>query len=239
MSLLACDSLTKSFGGLVAVDGVSFSIEEGQIMSLIGPNGAGKSTVLNLIGGFIVPDQGSIRLDNERVDGRPPHAIARRGLRRTFQLESLFPELSVGENLALGAVRADTDGWNLADLSDLVGLAGRESEMAGLLPYGFKRRLAVGVALAGTPRLLLLDEPAAGLNFSESLDLVRLIQDVRARGVTVLLIEHDMDVVSRVADEVVVMDHGSVIASGDPHVVLNDRTVAEVYLGRWFKEDAS
>lgn len=237
MSLLSCEAVTKRFGGLLAVSDVSFSVEGGQILALIGPNGAGKSTILNMISGFTRPESGSVSLDGRRVDGLAPHVIAGHGVRRTFQLESLFPTFSVLENLRLGTLHSRGAAGDLAELCGLVGLNGRETELAGFLPYGLRRRLAVGIALAGNPRLLLLDEPAAGLNFTESMELVELIQTVRSRGVTVVLIEHDMAVVSRAADNVVVVDHGRVIATGSPGEVLSDKTVVEVYLGQWFQAD--
>jgi ABC-type branched-subunit amino acid transport system ATPase component len=144
----------------------------------------------------------------------------------------------VRENLRLGALHSRGSPADLAALCELIGLSGRENELAGVLPYGLRRRLAMGIALAGNPRLLLLDEPAAGLNFTESMELVELIRTVRDAGVTVVLIEHDMAVVSRAADEVVVVDHGRVIATGNPAEVLSDKTVVEVYLGQWFQADA-
>jgi branched-chain amino acid transport system ATP-binding protein len=238
MSLLTCEAITKRFGGLLAVSEVSFSVHNDQILALIGPNGAGKSTILNLISGFMRPESGSVSLDGKRVDGLSPHVIAAYGVRRTFQLESLFPSLSVSENLRLGALHSRGSPADLAALCELIGLNGRENELAGVLPYGLRRRLAMGIALAGNPRLLLLDEPAAGLNFTESMELVELIRTVRDAGVTVVLIEHDMAVVSRAADEVVVVDHGRVIATGNPAEVLSDKTVVEVYLGQWFQADA-
>ena len=238
MSLLTCEALSKHFGGLLAVGEVSFSVDKGQILALIGPNGAGKSTILNLISGFMRPESGSVLLDGKRVDGLPPHVIAAHGVRRTFQLESMFPSLSVMDNLRLGALHASGPSADLPELCELIGLSAYEPKLARELPYGLRRRLAVGIALAGNPTLLLLDEPAAGLNFIESMELVELIRAVREAGVTIVLIEHDMAVVSRAADEVVVVDHGRVIATGNPAEVLSDKTVVEVYLGQWFQADA-
>jgi ABC-type branched-subunit amino acid transport system ATPase component len=238
MSLLTCEALTKRFGGLLAVGEVSFSVDKDQILALIGPNGAGKSTILNLISGFMRPESGSVHLDGRRVDGLAPHVIAAHGVRRTFQLESLFPSLSVMDNLRLGALHATGPPADLPELCELIGLSAHESKLAKVLPYGLRRRLAVGIALAGNPTLLLLDEPAAGLNFTESMELVELIRTVRDAGVTIVLIEHDMAVVSQAADEVVVVDHGRVIATGNPAEVLSDKTVVEVYLGQWFQADA-
>jgi branched-chain amino acid transport system ATP-binding protein len=238
MSLLTCEGITKRFGGLIAVSDVSFSVAKDQILALIGPNGAGKSTILNLISGFMRPETGLVLLDGKRVNGLEPHVIAAQGVRRTFQLESLFPTLSVQENLRLGALHPCGSAADLDELCELIGLRGSETVIARILPYGLRRRLAVGIALAGNPRLLLLDEPAAGLNFTESMELVELIRAVRESGVTVVLIEHDMAVVSRAADQVVVVDHGRVIASGKPADVLSDKTVVEVYLGQWFQADA-
>jgi ABC-type branched-subunit amino acid transport system ATPase component len=238
MSLLTCEAISKRFGGLTAVSDVSFSVAKNQILALIGPNGAGKSTILNLISGFMRPETGSVLLDGKPINGLEPHVIAAQGVRRTFQLESLFPSMSVQENLRLGALHPSGSAADLDQLCEFIGLRGSETVLAGVLPYGLRRRLAVGIALAGNPRLLLLDEPAAGLNFTESMELVELIREVRESGVTVVLIEHDMAVVSRAADQVVVVDHGRVIASGSPDDVLSDKTVVEVYLGQWFQADA-
>jgi branched-chain amino acid transport system ATP-binding protein len=211
MSLLTCEALSKHFGGLLAVGEVSFSVDKGQILALIGPNGAGKSTILNLISGFMRPESGSVLLDGKRVDGLPPHVIAAHGVRRTFQLESMFPSLSVMDNLRLGALHASGPSADLPELCELIGLSAYEPKLARELPYGLRRRLAVGV---------------------------ELIRAVREAGVTIVLIEHDMAVVSRAADEVVVVDHGRVIATGNPAEVLSDKTVVEVYLGQWFQADA-
>ena len=232
--MLEVNGVRKRFGGLAAVDGVQISVDDGAIVGLIGPNGAGKTTMVNLISGFVRPDEGTIMLDGQRVDRLAPHRIAARGLRRTFQIESLFPELTVAENIRVGGIARRS--VPVADLVGFVGLAGRETQPAKLLPYGLRRRLAVAIALAGEPRMLLLDEPAAGMNANEAAELAVLVRRTRERGVTVLVIEHNMDFISEVADSVVVMDFGKVIASGPTRTVLADPSVIEVYLGRWVEE---
>jgi branched-chain amino acid transport system ATP-binding protein len=232
--MLEISGVRKRFGGLVAVDGVEISVDDGAIVGLIGPNGAGKTTMVNLISGFVRPDEGTITLDGQRVDRLAPHRIAALGLRRTFQIESLFPELTVAENIRVGGIARRS--VPVGDLVEFVGLTGRETQPAKLLPYGLRRRLAVAIALAGEPRMLLLDEPAAGMNANEAAELAALVRRTRERGVTVLVIEHNMDFISEVADSVVVMDFGKVIASGPTRQVLADPSVIEVYLGRWVEE---
>jgi ABC-type branched-subunit amino acid transport system ATPase component len=234
--LLECRGVSRRFGGLLAVDGVNVRVTAGQIVALIGPNGAGKTTLLHLISGFVRPNQGTVELMGRRIDRLGPHQVAALGVRRTFQLEGLFPALTVAENVGIGALHARVSHDETNEILQLVGLEDWADVPANLLPYGFRRRLGVAIALAGHPKLLLLDEPAAGLNAQESTQLVALIRQVRDQGVTVVLIEHDMDVVGTLAEEIVVLDHGRVIASGPAASVLNDRTVIEVYLGRWYQE---
>jgi branched-chain amino acid transport system ATP-binding protein len=229
--MLEITDVRKQFGGLAAVDGVSLTVDDGAIVGLIGPNGAGKTTMVNLVSGLLHPDEGTIALGGQRIDGLAPHRIARRGLRRTFQIDSLFPELTVEENIRIGGIAHRH--VPVAELVEFVRLGGRESQPAKLLPYGLRRRLAVAIALAGEPRMLLLDEPAAGMNANEAADLAELVRRTRDRGVTVLVIEHNMDFISVLADSVVVMDFGKVIASGATAQVLADPSVIEVYLGRW------
>jgi ABC-type branched-subunit amino acid transport system ATPase component len=237
MPMLECRGVTRRFGGLVAVDQVDFRVEAGRIVAVIGPNGAGKTTLLHLVSGFIKPNQGTVELMGRRVDRLGPHQVAALGVRRTFQLEGLFPALTVAENLRIGSLHTRVDHDETKEILAMVGLQDWADRPASLLPYGFRRRLGVAIALAGHPKLLLLDEPAAGLNAEESAELVELIRQVRNQGVTVVLIEHDMDVVGILAEEIMVLDHGHVIAFGPASSVLNDRTVIEVYLGRWYREE--
>jgi branched-chain amino acid transport system ATP-binding protein len=250
MPLLEARDLTVQFGGLVAVNEVSFALEEGEILGLIGPNGAGKTTCFNLISGFLRATSGQVRFRGEDLLGRPPHAIARRGLVRTFQKQSLFPGLTALENVMIGqqavlrpsvwsaiflplARRAQMGRVRQQALTvlEFLGLAHLREVHAGELAYGDQRRLAIGVALAGQPRLLMLDEPAAGLNPAESTHLRQLIGRIRERGVTILLVEHDMSVVMNLADRVVVLDSGRKIAEGRPKEIRQDPEVIRVYLG--------
>lgn len=250
MPLLEARRLTVTFDGFVAVNGVSFTLEEGEILGLIGPNGAGKTTCFNLISGFLRATAGEVVFRGENVVGRPAHAIARRGLVRTFQKQSLFPGLTALENVMIGqqallrpsawravfnpgAERAEVETVRrrAGEALTFLGLGALREARAGELAYGDQRRLAIGIALAAQPRLLMLDEPAAGMNPRESGQLRELIGRIRETGVTVLLVEHDMSVVMNLADRVVVLDSGRKIAEGKPREIRQDPEVIRVYLG--------
>ena len=251
MSLLSLREVTKIFGGLVAVNGVSFDVEEGSIVGLIGPNGAGKTTVFNLITGNYVPDAGDIHFDDRSIKGKKPHALVKLGIARTFQSIRLFPTLPVLENVLAGrhcrmqsglfasmfhtpAQRRDERHAierAMAEL-DFVGLADRYAETASSLSYGNQRLLEMARALASDPKLLILDEPAGSMNDPETEVLITLIRAVQQRGITVLLIEHDMNLVMRVCEELLVLEYGGLIAQGNPEAVRRNPKVIEAYLGQ-------
>ena len=236
--------LAKSFGGFRAVDGLSFAIAKGEIAALIGPNGAGKTTTFNMINGQLRPDRGSVTVDGEDATGLTPQALARRGVGRSFQITATFASMTVAENIGVALMAAGRGPWHVSalgeaddravtDLAAAVGLAGREQQSAATLAYGDLKRVELAMALAGKPKLLLMDEPTAGMAAAERDALMALAAGIaRERGMTVLFTEHDMGVVFRHASRVLVMNEGRLIADGPPESVRTDLRVAQVYLGK-------
>ena len=246
MPLLECRNLTKAFGGLVAVDDVTMSVEQGEIRAVIGPNGAGKSTFFNLITGMLKPTRGTVLLNGDIVTGLAAHEIAQKGVARTFQLTQLMAGLSVHDNVRLAAQARDLRRWHLIGGADVLGkasaIANRAVErlrltehahkLANELSHGDQRLLEIAMALAQGAQLLMLDEPTQGLSIEETDRAVEIMRDVLAGGdVTVMLVEHDMEVVFKLADRITVLHQGRVIADGEPAAVRGDRQVQEAYLG--------
>jgi len=249
-NILEIGHLTKTFSGLVAVFDLEFSVRRGIIKAIIGPNGAGKTTLFNLISGLIPPDTGQILLNQSDITGLKPHQVAARGISRTFQTVELFKEMTVLQNVMVGrhirtgsgvissglklpgarAEERETIEKSLYFLN-VVGLAGKASETAGGLPLGDQKLLEIARALATEPALLLLDEPAAGLNAVETETAARLIQTIRDSGTTVILVEHDMNLVMNVSEEVLVLEYGRKIADGKPETVRSNQDVINAYLG--------
>jgi branched-chain amino acid transport system ATP-binding protein len=236
--ILALDRVTKRFGGLTAVSGVSFTVQAGEILGIIGPNGAGKTTLFNVISGYYRPESGRILFGGHDVTGQPPHAICRLGLTRTFQLVKPFGNLSVIDNVMIGALtRLPTVGAARLEAERVIqacGLAAHAAGRARTLPIGLRKRLEVARALATRPRLLLLDEVMAGLNPTELGGMVELIRRLHADGLTLIVIEHIMAAMMRLAQRIVVLHHGEAIAEGAPAAITQDRRVVDAYLGEEF-----
>ena len=236
--LLALEGVTKRFGGLTAVAGVSFTVAAGDLLGIIGPNGAGKTTLFNLISGYYRPDSGRVVFAGQDVVGQPPHVICRLGLTRTFQLVKPFGNLSVVDNVMIGAltrlptIRAAR--VEAGRVIDTCGLGPHANAHARTLPIGLRKRLEVARALATRPRLLLLDEVMAGLNPTELGAMIELIQRLHADGLTVIVIEHIMAAMMRLARRIVVLHHGERIAEGPPAAIAQDRRVVDAYLGEEF-----
>jgi len=246
--ILQAKEISKSFGGVRAVQNVSIGVPEKSIFALIGPNGAGKSTLLNLLSGLYQPDAGSLHFEQTSLIGLPAHRRVRLGIARTFQKIRLFKQLTLLENVLAGFhIHQDAPFWEYLlrgntgrfrsealELLDFVGLASHASERAGALPYGQQRMLEIARALATRPRLFMLDEPAAGLNAAEMEFLLERLEQIRDRGITVLVVEHNMDLVMNVAQRVFVMDHGVALFEGAPREVQANPAVIAAYLGGEF-----
>ncbi len=244
MTVLAVEDLEKRFGGVQAVAGVSFSVSAGELLALIGPNGAGKSTCFNMLNGQLRPDAGSVRLDGQDITGMAPRAVWRRGVGRTFQITATFGSMTVRENVQMALLShhhhllqlwrpvARMDAAAADALLARVGMAEQATRPCGVLAYGDLKRVELAIALANDPKLLLMDEPTAGMAPQERIALMALTAEIaRERGIAVLFTEHDMDVVFAHADRMLVLDRGRMIAQGSPAEVRADARVQEVYLG--------
>ena len=250
MPLLELKNISKRFGGLQAVKEVSFAVEQGSVKAVIGPNGAGKTTLFNLVSGFLIPDSGAIVYRDTPIHGKSPHEIAAQGLSRTFQHIRLFAHMTALENVMVGRHVRSRAGFvagmlNLPwtgreereirdkalEIMTFLGIAGLAHADAVSLSYGQQRAVELARALAGGPALLLLDEPAAGLNMRETADMAKLISRIRDLGITVLIVEHDMSLVMNISDEIVVLSYGEKIADDTPRAVQNNPEVVRVYLG--------
>ena len=242
MALLQTQALSKSFGGIHAVDDCTFEVEEGSITALIGPNGAGKTTVFNLISGLLKPDSGEISFNGENIARMQPHQITRRGISRTFQISRDLAEMTLLENLI---VQSPTKGFadlfqgsmlaheeeHAMELLDFVGITHLANEQSKNLSYGQKKLMEFAATLMTEPKLILLDEPAGGVNPALLEDIIERIERLNKQGITFLIVEHNMDVVMNICDPVIVMAYGTVLAHGAPHEIQNNQEVLEAYLG--------
>ena len=238
MSLLAVEGVSKSFGGLAAVQRVTFTLAEGELLALIGPNGAGKTTLFHVISGFMAPDEGTIRYAGEVLVGLRPHDICQRGMVRTFQITRPFNRLTVLENVLVGALERVAHRRQAVTIAEevlaLTGLAEKTGQLGHSLTLPDRKRLELARALATGPKVLLLDEVMAGLNPTETTRLIELIRTIHGRGVTILLIEHVMRAVMALSQRILVLNYGELIAEGTPQTVVRNPKVIEAYLGEGY-----
>jgi branched-chain amino acid transport system ATP-binding protein len=248
MAILEVSKVSKQFGGLTALDNVSFQIEAGEIHGLIGPNGAGKSTMFKNIAGFQVPTRGSIVYQGKNIEGKKPHTIAEMGIVRTFQETTLFQELSVFENALVGShirarlnvfaavlgldrLKQEAANDRVMEVLEFMGLLERKDQLASELPLGSQRALALSIALVSEPKVMLMDEPFAGMNGEETSHMMDLTRKVQESGITIVLVEHDMKAVMGLCNNLTVLNFGQVLAQGTPEDVRNNSRVIEAYLG--------
>lgn len=248
MSILQVQKLTKQFGGLTALDDVSFQVQEGEIHGLIGPNGAGKSTMFKNIAGFYTPTNGEIIYKGEKIAGKKPHLIAKMGIVRTFQETTLFQEMTVFENVLVGCLaksptnlfssvlgldklRLKTAKEKVLEVLEFLGLSDRKNQLASELPLGSQRALAISIALASEPTLMLMDEPFAGMNIEETKHMMDLTRKVQESGITIVLVEHDMKAVMGLCHFLTVLNFGHLLAEGTPEEIRHNEQVIEAYLG--------
>ena len=246
MALIECHEVTRRFGGLIAVDNVDMTVEAGETRAIIGPNGAGKTTLFNLLTGVLTASEGQVIFDGRNITSLPVHDIIQQGISRTFQLTHLFPELSVLENVRIAAQARNNRRWYFLGGSQIIndskataleaikklGLGDRATIQAGMLSHGDQRLLEIAMALSQNPNLLLLDEPTQGLSIEETERAINILKDLlNSTDLTVILVEHDMEVVFRLAEKITVLHRGRVIADGSPDTVKADNSVQEAYLG--------
>jgi branched-chain amino acid transport system ATP-binding protein len=239
MQILEGKGVTKHFGGLAAISNVDFHVEQGEILGLIGPNGAGKTTLFNLISAALALNSGIIKFKGEKISGLKPHQVCRAGVARTFQTVKIFGNIPVLGNVLLGALFGTSTGMSSADAAreameslEFVGLPAAKATPAKDLTLANQKRLEVARALATRPELLLLDELVAGLNATETAQVIELVTRIRDRGITILMIEHVMKAIMSICDRIIVLHHGEKIAEGTPQEITNNQTVIEVYLGK-------
>ncbi|WP_417728890.1 ABC transporter ATP-binding protein [Roseovarius sp.] len=242
MSLFEARQVTKRFGGLTAVNAVDFNVEQGEIVGLIGPNGAGKTTFFNVISGFMKPDEGDVRFLGESIVGHKPSDICKRGMTRTFQIVKPFPEMTVTDNILVGAFNhhrdAATANKKAREVMELVGLGTQSEKLGRELTVAGRKRVELAKALATEPKLMLLDEVMAGLTPSEVTGMIEVLGRVRDSGVTMVIVEHVMQVIMNLSDRIYVLHHGEAIAEGSPKSITSDPRVMEAYLGESFVAEA-
>lgn len=235
MALLEAKEITKRFGGLVAVGNLSLSVDEGQILGLIGPNGAGKTTAFNMISGFYKADEGEIIFDGKKITDLRPDQICKLGLTRTFQVVKPFPQLSVLDNVMVGAYNRTNDSKEskkkAEEIIEFLGMQDMEGMTAGSLSVAHRKRLEVAKALATDPKIILLDEAMAGLRPTETDEMIELVRQISRQGIALLLVEHVMKVIMSLAERIVVIHHGEKIAEGTPQQICQDKAVIDAYLG--------